>query len=258
MRRFLQLMCLTAALATAASAADVPQAPAVEPPSPTATVAELHAQADRLHERKMFREAIEYYEAALKKEKSALLWNKKGISELQAGRTKDAERSFKRAMKIDPTYAYAHNNLGAVFHRLKKKPGRAIKHYRKAIELNSDVASFHSNLGTALFAEKKYEEAVAEYRNAMVLDPQIFERTSTVGVSAQLSPEDRAHFSYVLAKIFAQNGDFDRSLQYLRRAVEDGYKNVDDAFKDTAFEKLRQDPRFTDLMATNRPVTVPQ
>ena len=34
----------------------------------------------------------------------------------------------------------------------------------------------------------------------------------------------------------------DRSLQYLRRAMEEGYKGIEDVYKDSEFAGLRKDP----------------
>ena len=84
----------------------------------------------------------------------------------------------------------------------------------------------------------------------MELDPDIFERTSRAGVLAQLpSPEDRAHYDYVLAKLYARTGAPDRSLHYLKKAMEEGYKDIKNVYKDDEFSTLRKDPRFAELMA---------
>ena len=61
----------------------------------------------------------------------------------------------------------------------------------------------------------------------------------------------------MLAKLYAQSGVTDRSLQYLRRAMEEGYKGIEDVYKDSEFAGLRKDPRFTELMAS-RPMAIPQ
>ena len=63
------------------------------------------------------------------------------------------------------------------------------------------------------------------------------------------SPEDIAHYDYVLAKLFARNGSSDRSLHYLKKAMEEGYKDINNVYKDEEFSSLRKDPRFTELMA---------
>jgi Flp pilus assembly protein TadD, contains TPR repeats len=228
-----------------------------EPPPANATAAELEQRADVLREEKMFSDALDYYRAALTKgPRTADLYNKLGIAELQLTRLNDAHRDFDRAIKLNNDFPEAYNNLGVTYY-LRKKYKNAIKEYGKAVKLRDESASFHSNLGTAYFARKEYEKANVEYVRAMQLDPAIFDRRSQGGVSAQLSsPEDRAHFDYVMAKLFAKSGNADRSLQYLRKAMEEGYSKIDNAYKDTEFAELRKDKRFGELMAA-RPSPLP-
>ena len=229
----------------------------VQPPSPTATAKELEEQADELRGQKAYLDAIEYFQAAIKKDpKNATLYNKMGISELMIQRYREAGKHFEEAIKRDRKYAEAYNNLGVVQYE-RRKYGAAIKQYKKAVELSAS-ASFYSNLAAAYFAQKKFEEATKAYAEALRIDPQIFERGSRGGIAAQMSsPADRAHYSYVLAKLYAKMGDSDRSLLYLRKAIEEGYKNVDDAYKDPEFAELRKDARFTELMK-ERPVALPE
>ena len=53
-----------------------------------------------------------------------------------------------------------------------------------------------------------------------------------------------------MAKLYAKMGFSDRSLEYLRKALEEGYKDLKNVYKDTEFAELRKDKRFTELMAT--------
>lgn len=252
---FLLVSCLSLPAQDGLKPATAPTA--IEPPSASATADELEKRGDELRQLKAYADAIDYYRAALKKQKSATTYNKLGIAELQVNRLKDARKDFGRSIKADKKYAEPRNNLGVVYYK-QGKYDRAISEYKKAIELEEMAASFHSNLGSAYFAQKKYELAAAEYGRAVQLDPEIFERISGGGVSAHLqSPEDKAYFSYVLARMYAQMGDFDRSLKALRRAIEDGYDVKGKVYNDDKFAKLREDPRFTELMAS-KPVAISQ
>jgi hypothetical protein len=61
----------------------------------------------------------------------------------------------------------------------------------------------------------------------------------------------------MLARLYAKSGAFDTSLRYLRKAIEDGYKGMSNAYKDQEFTELRKDPRFADLMA-GKPLPLPE
>jgi spermidine synthase len=66
--------------------------------------------------------------------------------------------------------ASIHNNLGTALFA-ERKVEEAISHYKRAIQLNSDWALAHYNLGTALFAERKIEEAISHYKTSIKLNP---------------------------------------------------------------------------------------
>ena len=253
------LISSTAALAQISHSEQVQISPplvrAIDPPAPDATAADLELQADRLRADKLYLDALDYYRAALNKKGSdARLLNKIGITELMMQRYKEARRSFERAIRSDHKYADAYNNLGVIFYE-SKKYGAAVKQYEKAIEIDNSSASFFNNLGAAYFSKRSFESAVAAYQHALELDPDVFERSSRGGVQAQLpSPEDRARYDYTVAKLFAKMGLSDQSLEYLRKAREDGYKDLKNVYKDVEFTQLRKNPRFTELMASSTPV----
>jgi len=236
-----------------------------EPPAPGASAEELEKGGDMLRTQKNFLDAIDYYQTALKLQpNSSTLLNKMGICEMMMQRFKEAKKTLERSIKADRKHADAYNNLGVVyyqfgvFHHESGSFNKAIKMYNKAIALNQESASYYNNRGAAHFAKKHFELATADYAMALNLDPDIFERTSRAGVQALLpSPQDRARYDYVLAKLYARIGVTDRSLHYLRKAMEDGYKDISNVYKDNEFAELRKDPRFVELMAA-KPVALPE
>ena len=225
-----------------------------DPPAPGATPEELERRGDELRTQKNFLDAVDYYQAALKgAPASASVVNKIGICQLMTQRYKEAKKSFERAIRSDRKHSDAYNNLGVIYYQARNYNG-AIKHYQKAISLNNDAASYYSNMGAAYFGKKQFEKAIQNYSKAMELDPDIFERTSRAGVLAQLpSPADRAHYDYVLAKLYARTGVPERSLHYLKKAMEEGYKDIKNVYRDNEFSTLRNDPRFAELMAAKTP-----
>jgi tetratricopeptide (TPR) repeat protein len=227
----------------------------IDPPAPDATASDLEARADQLRSSKLYLDALDYYRAAVAKSTNAArLFNKIGITELMMQRYKEAKKSFEQSIKTQRTMADAYNNLGVVYYE-EKKYGAAVKQYHKAIGIDGDSASFFSNLGAALFSKKEFDPAVVAYEHALALDPEVFERTSRAGVQAQLPrPEDRAHYDYTVAKLYAKMGLSDRSLVYLKKAMEEGYKEFKNVYKDEEFSSLRKDPRFTELMTSKTPV----
>lgn len=226
----------------------------VDPPAPDATATALEQQADQLRGEKLYLDSLDYYRAALaKKPNDARLLNKIGITELLLQRYGEARKSFERSIHCDRTFADAYNNLGVVYYEARKYRA-ALKQYEKAIARDNSSASFFSNLGAAYFSKREFEPAVAAYQHALELDPEVFARTSRSGVQAQLpSPQDRARYDYTVAKLYAKMGLSEQSLEYLRKAMEAGYKDLKDVYKDVEFAELRKSPRFTELMATKTP-----
>ncbi len=225
-----------------------------EPPAPGATPEELERRGDELRTEKLFLDAIDYYQAALKGDPvNASVFNKIGMCQLLMQRYKEAKKSFERAIKVDRNHADAYNNLGVTYYSTHNY-GAAIRQYQKAIALKNDAASYYSNLAAAYFNKKEFNKAIQNYAKALELDPDIFNRSSHAGVQAKLpSPEDQAHYDYVLAKLYARTGVPDLSLHYLKKAKEEGYRDIKDAYKDNEFSAVRKDPRFGELMAAKSP-----
>jgi tetratricopeptide (TPR) repeat protein len=196
--------------------------------------------------RKMYREAIEAYQQA--PQDSAVVWNKLGIAYHQMMQLDAAMKRYRRAIRLDAKYAEAINNLGTIYYA-EKRYSRATSSYKHALKLAPGAASIYSNLGTAYFAEKKYKEAWEAYNTAFQLDPEVFEHRNTYGVLLQeRTVEERARFHYYLAKIYAKQGQQDRALQYIRKALEEGFTDRKKFLQDPEFAAMRDLPEFKELL----------
>lgn len=194
--------------------------------------------------RKMYREAIDSYRAS---GNTAILWNKIGIAYHQLGELEAAKKSYERAMKLDKKYPDAVNNVGTVFYA-RKKYRTAISRYEKAIALSPNTASYWSNLGTAYYARQKFDEMSKAYARALELDPNVFETHGSVGTRMlDRSVADRARYHYELARMYANAGKNDLAMQYLRKALEEGFKERE-KLQSKEFSALRETQEFKDLM----------
>ena len=203
-------------------------------------------RADIYMARKMYREAIEIYQKI--DPKTAVLWNKIGIAHHQLLNFDLAKKHYEKAVKTDPKYSEAINNLGTV-HYASKGYRKAITYYKRALAHAPNSASIYSNLGTAFFARKKYADAFTAYQKALELDPEVFEHRGSQGVLLQeRSVQERAKFHFYLAKTYAKSGQTERALLYMRKAIEEGFKERNKFNEDPEFEPLRQLPEFQQIL----------
>jgi tetratricopeptide (TPR) repeat protein len=207
----------------------------------------LQERGDIYMARKMYREAIDTYKQA---PASAVMLNKIGIAYHQLTDLDTAQKYYERAVKTDPQYSEAINNLGTIYYT-RKSYRRAINEYKKALRLTPESASAWANLGSAYFARKNFETASEAYQHALTLDPEVFERHGTTGSTVQeRSIVDRAKFHYYLARTYAKAGRNADAIIYIRKALEEGFKEREKFTQEPEFAGLRDDPEFKQLMST--------
>ena len=213
------------------------------------TLPELEKAGDVARSQKDYWQAIQYYrEAIVKDKKNAILYNKLGMAELKNNDLQNSRADFEKATKLNKKFADAFNNVGAVYF-VSSNFSQAAKYFKKAVALEETRATFHVNLGAAWFSQKKVDRAINEYSRALELDPMALEQNSRAGVTSQITnPEERAQFYYVLAKIHAKRGDMQECLVCLRKAKDNGYVNLANAYKDEEFSRLWNDPRMAEII----------
>jgi tetratricopeptide (TPR) repeat protein len=201
--------------------------------------------------RKQYREAAEMYKKLSDQEpRNATYLNKLGIALHQQTALGAALKYYERAVKVNPQYADAENNIGTIWYQ-RKKYSKAVRAYQRAIKMRDDMPVLYSNLGYAYFSQGKYEQSIAAFRTALDKDPQFFERGSsrTGSVLQDRSVLDRGRFYFLLAKSFAEAGNIERAVLYLRKAKEEGYAKIADVKKDPAFAAVLKDPVIIDMLA---------
>jgi tetratricopeptide (TPR) repeat protein len=201
--------------------------------------------------RKQYREATDQYRMLSEQSPhNAVYLNKLGIALHQQTALGAALKYYERAVKVNPRYADAENNIGTIWYQ-RKKYSKAVRAYQKAIKMRDDLPVLYSNLGYAYFSQGKYDDSISAFRTALAKDPQFFERGSsrTGSILQDRSVPDRGRFYFLLAKSFAEAGNVERAVFYLRKAKEEGYAQFNEVKKDPAFAAVVQDPVVIDLLA---------
>ena len=178
---------------------------------------------------------------------NASLYNKLGIAELQMRDHGAASKAFKNALKYDTNNAAAYNNLGALAY-LDKKYNPAIKYLKQALALDESNASAHLNMAESWAGLGQMDRAMTEYARALELNADILS-DSQEGVIAQVkTPEQRARISYLIAKAYAKRGNVEGALEFLRRARDGGFKELNRVYADPDFATVVQDPRLQKIV----------
>ena len=120
---------------------------------------------------------------------------------LVAGDLDGAERLCRKALKIDPESAEAHDHLGDVLVR-RGMPEQAKAHFARAIQYQPGCASAHVNLGRLLRKQGKPKEGIEHFKKAVEIDPKLA----------------GAHDNW--GNALAELGQFDRAIEHYKRAIE--------------------------------------
>ena len=174
-------------------------------------------------------------------------------------RIEEAEAELTRTLEIDPLLAAAHHTFGRL-HLSMRRPDQAITHFREALTLEPMFSLAYAQLGHAYLQKGMPAEAITE-----------FEAGARIG-----SPSDKAHLAYgyamvgrreealaILANLVSPGnhpppfhmalayvglGDQPEAFRWLEQAREEHDPWLTTLNIDRAFDPLRADLRFGDIV----------
>jgi tetratricopeptide (TPR) repeat protein len=120
---------------------------------------------------------------------------------LQAGYWHNSFTLLTRALNVTSGNYIAHLNLGNVYIK-EKKTDEAIRQYKEAIEIYNNYADAHYNLGIALGLQGKHDEAIKEYYTVLRLK------------------EDYWKARFHLADALAKTGRLDEAISHYQKIVQ--------------------------------------
>lgn len=214
------------------------------PDPKTASAAQLEMSADVLRARRFPEDALDYYGYAIARGGPVSdLLNKMGIVRLELHQTALAHELFQQTVRAKKKDASGWNNLG-VTEYVDKRFKNAINDYRRAAKLDKTSAAFRSNLGMAYFENGDVESARKEFAAALLIDPHAFERRESGGMTAQVvGTQNYSQLAFEMAKIYARHHDDEATLLWLAKATEAGFDTRSEMAQDVALRPYARDPR---------------
>jgi protein O-mannosyl-transferase len=120
-------------------------------------------------------------DTARKRPHSARARHYHGSALLRAGHVEEGIAELKAALQIQPTYSYAHANLGSAYFS-QQRLEEAIHHLETAVRLNPNDPLARTNLGSALFHGGRAAEALQQYQEALRVRPRFAEAQVNLGI----------------------------------------------------------------------------
>jgi TolB-like protein/Flp pilus assembly protein TadD len=230
-----------------------------------------NAMGNLLFDLSRFDEAAEFYQMFVNRvDDDAAALSNLGVAYYLAGDFKGAAESWDASLAIKPSRD-AYSNTGTMYFYLGDFE-RAVERYVKAANLAPNDYRIWGNLGDAYHFQGTQEQvAEVAYRRAIGLgearlevnpddsmvmsDVALYysrvgdvEKARELDARAHSQGDDIMYVHYNSALIHAQLGDTEEALSALKRALELNYEK-ELLLIDPAFEGLRQDERFRQLVS---------
>jgi Flp pilus assembly protein TadD len=193
--------------------------------------------------------------------------NSRGAALMRDGKAAEAIEHFRAAVELSPGYATAQGNLAYAYEQAGQTD-EAMAAYQKVLDLDPANTTVRNNLATLYSKAGRHDDAIREYETLVARDPGndvarrnlenarrnkgiLAERDERAGralAAAQARPND-PRAAYEVARVYAQQGDNDRALTWLSKALDLGYDQHDYVKVDPALGELRKDPRFATVVA---------
>ncbi len=110
----------------------------------------------------------------------------------QAGKLAEAEEEYRAILAVQPNYAEAHANLGAVLVRLNRYD-EALREYETALKLAPNLKQIFLNVGLAHYRNGSFEKAVAAFKQFLKAFPDNAQATNLTALAlVELGRDDEA------------------------------------------------------------------
>jgi arylsulfatase A-like enzyme/cytochrome c-type biogenesis protein CcmH/NrfG len=159
-------------------------------------------------------------------------WIFLGIAHFRRGEFGKALAAYEKALALEPGSASAHNNLGTLYLTLflQRKSqdflAKALDSFHHALDRNSRMESAYNGRGTAYKFSGKNEEAIADWKKAIELNPGFIDPYFNIGIAYLETgrPKEALHY---LNTCLARHADrlSPAELDRLRRLIAEANRS---------------------------------
>ncbi len=182
---------------------------------------------------------------------------------MMLARLDEAEKEMKIAQKLDPLGLITNANVGYI-HHLARDYRKAISEYQRTLEIDPAFYPALDYLGEAYLQLGEFEQAIEAFNKALVASqngPDVVVRLGYLyGVIGEndkarkmideLLSRSKKEFIAAsgIALIYMGLNETDKAFEWLKKAYEERAPFLTYLKVDPRFDRLRDDPRFIDLM----------
>ena len=171
-----------------------------------------------------------------------------------------AERSFQRALAINPNHAEAYIYYGVLMEALGDVE-RGLHLKLQGLECDSTSAFAHVWIAVSFWNQRRYDDVIVWANKALDRDPQHpFARELLMGAhwkmgnlerAGELPPHGAAHpeLEWLLVLHYAEAGDLDAAFEHLHRVIDARDPALLHLAVAPQWDCLRADPRFNECLA---------
>jgi eukaryotic-like serine/threonine-protein kinase len=192
----------------------------------------------------------------------------------------EAEPEYRRAIELNPNNATAHYFYAFTFLMPENRIDESLQEFHVALSLDPLSSIVNTNYGLTLMVARRYPQALAQFHKTLERDPtfvpgifylsQVYATTGDYAdavselqkagtVKGSWSPDAQGYLKLMLeagtdapptniAVSYALAGDREKAFEYLEKAYSQEDSELMACIRFPAFDSLRSDPRFVDLM----------
>lgn len=189
----------------------------------------------------------EFLQALNLNPKSARVLNLIGLTYFREQDYDMAETYFQRAVRVNPDFSSGYLNLGGVY-AMKQLYQRSREYYEKAISLSPNLVAAYYSLGAVCFQLGDDQAARNYLSQGLELEPDFLEKhqASLAGLPMKAASLAELYFSF--ARLYAGRQDLERTVDYLKKARQVGFKDWPRIEQVPEFEKIRDNPAIREFL----------